>query len=357
MRHASKMQDRIPAWLAFGVIVLIVALAGSPVLAALPTARLKHALAVGGAKNIRLDTGQVVQVLKNSGDSVVILVQLPGGSSGIYQIDAAAVEMLAAGAPTAVASPPPIVPTPANTGTVPSVTAVIPARNSQSPPVSSLPPSYPEGFVGGPEFDTTAGRQAAGTASVIKLKDGTQSYVVSARHLLGPMGGFATQTAARDVPAFVGHIRIGCFSGGVRRYSVTGLLVPTERLKADGGAPIDDMAVYQIHDTAPQSQAVVLAEQVPAIGDHAWVVARVRGGVPEGQIMQGGVVTGNSDWIIIRFDNDGIITAGASGVPVLNAAGEVIGVYSGHGKKDGHVFGFIIPAPLISKIIKQAPSA
>ena len=224
--------------------------------------------------------------------------------------------------------------------------------STATPPVSLVAPSYPKDFVGGPEFTTTGGKQSAGTASVIKIKGETQSYIVSARHLLGPMGGFKNQTPAKDVPQFVKNITIKSFSGGSKRYDVTGLLVQTNRLKADGGEPIDDMSIYKNHDTMTQSQAVALADEIPSVGTPVWVVAHVRGGVPNGQIMQSGKVRWNSKWIIIQFDNDGIITAGASGAPVLNAAGEVIGVYSGHSQQDGHILGFIIPSPLIAKVIK-----
>jgi S1-C subfamily serine protease len=114
------------------------------------------------------------------------------------------------------------------------------------------------------------------------------------------------------------------------------------------------MAVYQNRDASPQSQALPLADEAPPAGAQVWVVAQVRGGVPQGQVMQSGKVQSNKPWIIIQFDNDRIVTNGASGAPVLNAAGEVVGVYSGHSKENGHVLGFIIPAPLIAKTIKEA---
>jgi V8-like Glu-specific endopeptidase len=56
------------------------------------------------------------------------------------------------------------------------------------------------------------------------------------------------------------------------------------------------------------------------------------------------------------FDNDHIVTAGASGAPVLNAAGEVIGVYSGHFNADGHVGINMISAARVIADIKAAPA-
>jgi hypothetical protein len=187
----------------------------------------------------------------------------------------------------------------------------------------------------------------------VKLKGGTQTYIVSARHLLGPEGGFAKQTPAEKVPEFVKSIDISSFSGGNRHYDVTGLLVPAKQLKPIGGPPVNDMAVYLNQDSSAQSQAVVLADQVPAVGEPVWVIARVRGGVPEGEIMHSAKVISNNGWLVIQFDNDNIITAGASGAPVLNAAGEVVGVYSAHSTTSAHKTGFIIPAPLIAA--KTAP--
>jgi S1-C subfamily serine protease len=229
------------------------------------------------------------------------------------------------------------------------------ARNAVTAATPAVVPTFPNTFAGEPEFNTTNGRGAAGTASVVKLKNRTQSYIVSVRHLLGPNGAFKRQVAAQDVPAFVRSIRITSFSGAVRNYHVVGLLVPTNRLKADGGEPLDDLAIYLIKDKSPQGQAVVLADKVPAVRTQVWVVSRARGDLPDGKIMQSGrVVRTNSQWLVFQFDDDRIVTGGRSGAPVLNAAGEVIGVYSGHRMEQGHVFGFAIPAPLIATTIKVA---
>jgi hypothetical protein len=234
------------------------------------------------------------------------------------------------------------------------------ARNAATAATPVAIPTLPEAIAGVPEFNTTGGKASAGSAGFVKLKDGTQSYIVSARHLLGPEGAFDGQVAAKDVPAFVRSIRItSFFSGSVRNYHVAGLLVPATRLETHSGEPLDDLAVYLIEDQLPQGHAGVLADRVPAWGAQVWVVATVRGGTPVGQIMQSGRVISDSaspKWLVFQFDNDRIIPGGASGAPVVNAAGEVVGVYSGHCSKQGHVIGYAIPAPLISSAIK-VPSA
>jgi len=321
----------------------------------MPAGKLNHDMIVGAAHDIPLKAGQAVQVMGQSGGKVVIMVTLADGSNGVFQVGAADVTLT----PAAPAPPPPAtapMPTPAPASPMATAPASPPPAPSTPAPAPTGPPTWPDDFVGGEEVEATTGTNAAGTASVVHLKGQTQSYIVSARHLLGPMGGFPTQTAAKDVPSVVKTITIDAFSGGHRHYDVTGLLVPANHLKADGGDPVDDMAVYLNHDNSPQDQALPLADHLPAENDPVWVIAHVRGGVPEGQVIQPGKFIELKDgWIIFQFDNDNIISNGASGAPVLDAQGEVIGVYSGHSTNDGHKFGWVIPATMIANIIQQAP--
>src|SRR5438128_94437 len=71
-------------------------------------------------------------------------------------------------------------------------------QNATLGAASAAVPTYPEKFVGYPEYNTSDGKGAAGMASVVKLKGGTQSYIVSVRHVLGPNGAFEKQAAAKD---------------------------------------------------------------------------------------------------------------------------------------------------------------
>ena len=70
----------------------------------------------------------------------------------------------------------------------------------------------------------------------------------------------------------------------------------------------------------------MLAETVPALGSQVWLVAKVRGGASADQIMHSAKVVDIHTWIIFQFDDDKLITRDASGGPVVNAEGEVVGV-------------------------------
>jgi CBS domain-containing protein len=219
-------------------------------------------------------------------------------------------------------------------------------------------PSLPNDFAGLPEFKTTAGRVQAGTASLVRLEGRPESYIVSARHLLGPLGGFDKQIAAADVPEFVQSIRMTSLHCGVVTYQVRGLAVPSKRLDPTGGEPIDDLAIYANQERLPPERAVVLAEEPPALGSRVWLVAKTRGSARDDGIMHSGEVIASHTWIIFQFDDETVNTRSASGAPVVNDEGKLVGVYTGHriglGTVPDHLFGFAIPAPLIAETIRDA---
>ncbi len=116
------------------------------------------------------------------------------------------------------------------------------------------------------------------------------------------------------------------------------------------------MAIFKIGNTDSKSEAAILEADPPSVGDSLWVVAKVRGGVPEGELVHPAkVIFPPREWIFGTFDNPDIITAGASGAPVFNAAGKLVGVYSAHGEQNGKINAFVIPAALILKAIHGEP--
>jgi len=97
--------------------------------------RITKDIMVGGAHDVPLKANQPVKVLKHSGETVVIMVALPDGSSGIYQIDAAAVEILAS-----TAAPPTVVKVPAVTNTA-QISPVAPEPTAPAPSLAKIAPA------------------------------------------------------------------------------------------------------------------------------------------------------------------------------------------------------------------------
>jgi hypothetical protein len=109
-------------------------------------AQIKTDVTVGPANDpVHLKAGQIVQVMSSGPAQSVIMVPLPDGSQGVYQVDSAALE-----SPTAASSSTP----PA--ATVPA-TPPTPEATAAPPPVAATPPTAPpppvvHQVVGDPNF-------------------------------------------------------------------------------------------------------------------------------------------------------------------------------------------------------------
>ncbi len=225
-----------------------------------------------------------------------------------------------------------------------------PAIPTTDTPVGESQLPFPRSFVGSPEFHTSAGVQTAGTAFLARRAGDSQIYLLTVRHLLGPDGGFATEVAAEQVPAFVQRIRMQPLWGGSRLYTVKGLKVPAT---ADGKAAVADLAIFKAGSAAAADTAP-LAEQRPAVGEPVWVIGHVRGGVAPGTLIHRTTVSAfRNDWLVCEFANSEIVTNGASGAPVINAQGQVVGIYSGHSKQAGKQFAFVIPSETVLRILRD----
>jgi hypothetical protein len=309
--------------------VTLLALAASTARADMAEGKLTQDLTVGANNDIPLKTGQVVQIMNQKSAKTVIMVPLADGSNGIFQIDSAKIQSVPAGTPLGMPAPP----------------------KPPPPPPGSTPPSYPAGFAGVPTFQTTQGNHGAGVASLVKLSSGDQAYILTARQLLGPHGGFDAQIAAADVTAVVHDVQLAPFAGGNALYAVTGLAVHTSRLQADNGKPVDDLAILKLQDATAQAQAVPLADQAPAVGDVVWVIAKLH--APTDQLAHRGQITAIGKWTEMQFDDDNILTAGSTGAPVLNSAGQVVGILSTTVSGGGNMRAEIIPASVIVQAIPK----
>ena len=183
-----------------------------------------------------------------------------------------------------------------------------------------------------------------------KLEGKPQVYLLTVRHLLGPSGGFPQLIVPDQVASFVTAIRLQyLFVPASKPYRVEGLKVPES---ADVKAPLFDVTIFKAKDAWASDAATITADK-PAMGETLWVISHVAGGVGKGQYVHPAKVTENGErWLVCEFENPQIVTSGASGAPVLNAAGKIVGIYSGHGGEPGKVKAYVIPSSLIAKVIK-----
>jgi hypothetical protein len=241
-------------------------------------------------------------------------------------------------------------PTPARTSPAPAVRMGTAAPGKTTLANQIKEPRFSRSFAGGPTFFTAGGEYDAGSAFLARARHNPQVFVLTAHHLFGPMGGLPEKISHQKLPSFVRGVRIDSFDGESRTYTVTAGYVE------DGGeehSPLEDLAVLKTKDVSP-TEVPVLAEIAPKAGDPVWLIAHVRGGVAEGTYIHRAFVIGQEGtWITCELENRNIVTNGASGAAVLNAAGEIVGIYSGHADREGRKIAFIISAELILQVLKS----
>jgi hypothetical protein len=227
---------------------------------------------------------------------------------------------------------------------------------AKAPPPTAAPSAVPapvvrEGFVLRPVFSSSQGKTwSAGTAFALDM--GGQILVVTAFDLFGPNGGLETQIDAAALPAFVTGVvvhdawtahSVGKTTGVVRipdahpmkgdlSGDVSAFLFPKpELLQIPGGtsAPV-----------APGNLATVPVKEK----DRVWLAAPLVGGAADSSRTFGATVLQvNDKGLFYRFDDASLNLAGTPGAPILNAAGEVVGMQLGGGAAPEGLIGAACP--------------
>ena len=181
-----------------------------------------------------------------------------------------------------------------------------------------------------PTFEMKGQPLSAGTAFLMETGVEKQPVVlVTAHHLLGPMGGLPTEVAWNDVPKSVN--RATCKSIVAPAQSWTGL-----PLAIPGAASFNNQTKDGLRDIAlltvqgkPTAKPLKLAPAQPKLGDTVWLVAQLVSGAPKEKLLFKGKVVRVQDLALnyLVDDPEGTFDLRAtSGAPVVNERGEVIAV-------------------------------
>jgi len=181
-----------------------------------------------------------------------------------------------------------------------------------------------------PTFELKDQPLSAGTAFLMETGVAKQPAVlVTAHHLLGPMGGLSTEVAWNDVPKAVK--RATCKS--IRNAAQTWIGMP---LAIPGAASFNNQTSEGLRDIAllaVQGSTTVkplkLAAAQPKVGEPVWLVAQLVSGAPKEQLLFRARVVRVQDLALNYLVDDPAGTfelRATSGAPVVNARGEVVAV-------------------------------
>lgn len=181
-----------------------------------------------------------------------------------------------------------------------------------------------------PTFELKDQPLSAGTAFLMETGGEKQPVVlVTAHHLLGPMGGLPTEIAWSDVPKTVKRATCKSVNNAAQTWVGMPLAIP-------GAAGFNNQTKDGLRDIALltlQGKTTVkplkLAATQPKVGDPVWLVAQLVSGAPKEKLLFKARVARVQDLALnyVIEDPEGTFELRAtSGAPVVNERGEVIAV-------------------------------
>jgi hypothetical protein len=181
-----------------------------------------------------------------------------------------------------------------------------------------------------PTFELKDQPLSAGTAFLMETGVEKQPVVlVTAHHLLGPMGGLSAEVAWSDVPKAVKRATCKSVNNAAQTWIGMPLAIP-------GAASFNNQTKDGLRDIAlltlqgkPTVQPLKLAATQPKVGAPVWLVAQLISGAPKEKLLFKAKVALVKDLALnyVVEDPEGTFDLRAtSGAPIVNERGEVVAI-------------------------------
>jgi len=225
-----------------------------------------------------------------------------------------------------------------------------PAKGGAAAPAA--PSIRAEAAVYKPTFTTKGGDLEAGTAFVARLAPGGPPFLFTAHHLFGALGGLDREYTWQELPAFVIGVAAVPVEKGVplrggAALPINGAIAFTQEHM--GG----DVAVFAVTDPL-DAPALTFAATPPAEGAEVWLIAKLDGAAADKLRYRGVVKVVDGGAIAFAFDDKGLALRASSGAPIVNKAGEVVGINLASGEMEGKTIGMGASADAVTKLVGAA---
>lgn len=215
-----------------------------------------------------------------------------------------------------------------------------------------MAPPVPSGAVFDSAFHTAAGPLEAGTSFALELPAIGRPLLVTCQHLFGPAGGLSKDVPPALMSRFVPSVT-ATDALGHRMTARAGAAMAIPGVDADD--PMRDLAAFPL-DPGPDIHPLRIAGDVPK-SSTVYLAARLRKGAAPGAFLFPATTwdAAADGTLGILFDDPAIHLPGTSGAPVLNEAGELVGMVVRF-RSGSSIFGFLLPASQIqAQLLAAAP--
>jgi hypothetical protein len=232
-------------------------------------------------------------------------------------------------------------------------------------PGSTVAPDLPTPYVGFNSFTLTgvdqrgkpvAQRFDAGQSFGLLVSGAPWPMVMTAYHVFGPDGGVPNQIPPNQLPSTVRSLDIE--SGDVVATCGAPLVIAGARPLNIAGGHADasgDMAAFQLTDG--RLATLQLAAKDPARNDPVWLACRRADETGAARLHAGVVVALDKGALVVGLRENGDMR-GTSGAPIVNASGEVVGIFLGTTNlSDGRSVAIAAPRSAIADQIQAAVAA
>lgn len=216
-------------------------------------------------------------------------------------------------------------------------------------PTLAAPP-LPEGFVVRPEFRSGVESFLGSYGFVVAGENGGRPLLLTALHLLDELikrrgidaEPTSTTYTGRELPAVIDGVQL--YDPFAERWFLAELgsagrmlVLPDARTGEDEPFSDRDVAAFELK-TPERLKLGRLAPAPPTVGEPIWLAAKPKTG-PARRLLQALVVEQGERTLVFRFQDPELEAPYASGAPLLDRRGEVVGINSGGGWLAGQRLG------------------